>query len=92
MHAGITIERIEHVLENWMICGTHTDEEEEQSIVYLAFVPARGLRNMVRVAVSMDDKVVITAFADRKAATNWNHGRFGYFSERYRDLEMRPES
>ncbi len=86
-HSGITAGRIEHVLNNWLLRGVRAEDDGRQSIVYLAFVP--GTDKMVRVAVSMDDRVIVTAFLDSKATLRWNRGNRDYFVQRYRDLEER---
>ena len=89
-HGGITAERLEYVLENWLIRGTDTDERGRLSVAYLGFVPR--LDNMVRVMVSADDERVVTAFQDSTATRNWNRGNLDYFYRRYRNAEMRYES
>lgn len=86
----ITAEQVKHVLENWVIRGIRTDRYGRQSRAYFASVP--GLREMVRVAVSMDDRRVITAFPDRTATTHWNRGELDYFIRNYRNLEQRNAS
>lgn len=47
---------------------------------------------MMRVAVSIDDETVITAFPDGSATNKWNKGNLDYFAKRYQNLEMRDES
>ena len=86
-HPGITAERIERVLEHWVISGIHTGRDGSQSCCYMAFVP--GLDEMVRVAVSMDDEVIITGFRDRTATRHWNRGNRDYFNRNYQNLEER---
>ena len=49
------------------------------------------MREMVRVAVSMDDERIINAFPDRTATRHWNKGNSGYFAHVYEDLEVRDE-
>ena len=46
---------------------------------------------MVRVAVSVDDEIVISAFRDRNATTQWNRGNHSYFASKYSNLEIRDE-
>lgn len=89
-HRTITAERVRHVLENWVIRGIKTESNDRQSLCYWAFVP--GLGNMVRVAVSMDDSLIITAFQDRVATRNWNRGDRAYFVRHFRNLEVRDAS
>ena len=86
-HSGITADRIEHVLSSWALRGIRTDSHGLSSLVYLAFVP--GLNNMVRVAVTLDDEMIITAFQDAGATRNWLRGNRSYFARQYRDLEER---
>ena len=89
-HDGITAERLEYILDNWLIRGIDTDERGRLSVAYLGFVPR--LDNMVRVMVSGDNERVITAFQDSTATRNWNKGYLDYFDKRYRNVEMRDES
>ena len=89
-HIGITAEIIEHVLENWEIRGVKTDSDGRQSLCYWAFV--YGLEKMVRVAVSMDDTTIITAFRDSPATRKWRKLDISYFDRKYRRLEVRDAS
>ena len=66
-HLGVTTRQVEYVLENWVVRGTNTDPHGRQSWIYLAVVPRLG--KMVRVAVSIDDETVITAFPDGSATS-----------------------
>ncbi len=47
---------------------------------------------MLRVAVSLDDELIITAFPDRTATGHWNKGNLDYFDRTYQSLEVRDES
>ena len=87
LHRGITDERVAHVLENWVIRGICNDSGRRQSQAYWGFVP--GLGQMVKVAVSMDDEVIVTAYLDRTATIHWNKGNRGYFANRCKGLEER---
>ena len=89
-HIGITEEVIEFVLENWVIRGIKTDADGRQSLCYWAFV--FGLEKMVRVAVSMDDSLIVTSFPDQSATRNWNRGDRIYFVRNFRNLEERDAS
>ena len=84
-HLGITADMVVQVLDHWIVRGIHTERDGSQSRAYLAFVP--GLDNMVRVAVSMDDELIITAFQDRTATNHWNKGNRDYFVRNYEDIE-----
>ena len=86
---GVTAHRIVRVLERWVIRGVRTEEGGRQSMCYLAFAP--GMREIVRVAVSMDDERIINAFPDRTATRHWNKGDTSYFARVYGDLEVRDE-
>ncbi len=86
-HLGITKEEVAYVLDNWTLRGIFTDQDNRQSRVYYAFVPA--LKKVVRVAVSMDDTMVNTAFADSQATKQFARGNWGYFSSKLQEMETR---
>ena len=86
-HLGITSDRVAYVLDHWIVRGIRTERDGSQSRAYLAFVP--GLAGLVRVAVSMDDELIITAFQDRTATNHWNKGNSDYFIRNYEGLEER---
>ena len=86
---GITARRVQYVLDNWLIRGIYTDSRGTRSWGYLAFVT--GLDKMVKVAVSLDDERVVTAFLDRTATGHWNRGNRDYFETHYENLEIRYE-
>ena len=86
-HPGTTAEGVERVLEHWVVRGIRTERDGSQSWCYMAFVP--GMDEMVRVAVSMDDETIITAFRDRTATRHWNKGNRSYFVRNYQNLEER---
>ena len=94
MHAGghpdVTESQVVYVLENWQLRGIKTDNFGRQSVVYLAIVPWR--ERMVRVAVSTNDELIITALTDGPATKNWSNGNIEYFTTRYRNLEVRDAS
>ncbi len=89
-HRDITPERIEYVLENWVISGVRMSPDGRSSRIYLALV--HGLRRMVRVAVSMDDERIVTAFIDSAATKHWSRRNLDYFDTHYQNLEVRDES
>ena len=89
-HKEINAERVKHVLENWVVRGIRRERDGRLSWSYLAFV--HGLEEMVRVAVSMDDERIITAFPDRTATRHWNSGNRDYFDRTYQLLEARDAS
>ena len=82
----ITRERVAYVLDNWVIRGVHI---ERQSMNYLAFVPE--VDTVIRVAVSLDDKEIVTAYADRTAKSNLNRGNLAYFTKKLADMEVRDD-
>ncbi len=84
---SITEERVRRVLEHWSLRAIYTENDGTQSWIYLAFVP--GLSKMLRVAVSIDDERIVTAFQDRTATQHWNKGNLNYFSTRYQNVEVR---
>ena len=80
----VTRERIVYVLENWVIRGVHT---KRQSMNYLAFVPE--VDTVIRVAVSLDDKRIVTAYPDRTARNHLIQGEFAYFANQLANMEVR---
>ena len=86
-HPDVTESQVVYVLENWQFRGILTEDDGRQSVVYLAVVPWRN--KFVRVAVSVDDELIITAFADKRATNNWNLGNIDYFADSYDNLEAR---
>lgn len=88
-HPGITAERVRHALENWILRGVRIDVLGDESMCYIG--PAPGLREMLRVAVSMDDERIITAFSDQGATRALRRGDDDYFDLEYEDWEKRDE-
>ena len=89
-HPGITAEFVAYVLENWVIRGIKTDPSGRQSMCHWAYVLDLG--KMVRVAVSLDDRRIITAFPDSAATRSWSDGRRDFFDGRCENWEERNES
>lgn len=88
---GMTNARIAYVIDNWLMRGIYSDPQTGQnSWVYLAFVP--GMDRVVRVAVSMDESRILSAFPDRNATRNLVRGNRDYFADRYRDSEERDDA
>ena len=85
----ITKAQIEHVLNNWILRGVHTEADDRQSIVHFAYVPVHA--KLIRVAVSMDGERITTVLPDRTATRNWNNMNTDYFN-RYQNLEERDAS
>ena len=88
-HARITANGVAHALENWILRGVRIDEHGEESMCYIG--PAPGIRGMIRVAISMDDEKIITAFADQRATRALKRGDDDYFDMVYGDWEKRNE-
>ena len=61
-HPGVTADRIQYALENWVARGVCTNSEGSTTMTYWGFVPGR--RAMLRVPVSLDDAEIITATFD----------------------------
>ena len=89
-HAEVSNQDIAYVLDNWTLKGIYTNRDGSDTINYLAFVPTLG--KVVCVGVSLDDKLITTAFADRGATRNLNRGNPDYFANRLKDLEVRDDS
>ena len=53
--------------------------------------PAPGIRVMIRVAISMDDEKIVTAFTDRRATRALRQGDDSYFDMDYEYWERRDE-
>ena len=87
-HDGINRERVAYVLDNWVVRGIYNNERGDSRVHY-AFVPEIG--NVVRVAVSMDDKEIITAFQNSRARQSLFAGDFTYFTDqvKLREMEVR---
>ncbi len=82
----ITRERVAYVLDNWTIRGVNI---EHQTMNYLAFVPE--VDTVIRVAVSLDDSRIVTAYPDRTAAIHLSRGTFAYFTNKLANMEVRNE-
>ena len=85
----ITLEQIAEALENWVIRGVRNGVEGRPNMAYLGWVEIRGVRRLMRVGVSMDDRRIATAFLDTKATDKWNSGDMAYFQRNYQRLEVR---
>ena len=76
------------MIDSWQFRGIFEDPQTgRDSRVYLGFVPE--LSRVVRVAVSMDETRILSAFPDRNATRNHVRGNIQYFIDSYRDLEER---
>ena len=89
-HKQITAKRVQHVLDHWVIRGVCTDSKGTQSLVHWSYVP--GFNRMIRVVVSLDDNIIITAYPDRTAGRHWNRGNLDYFAKRCQNVEVRDAS
>ena len=88
-HPRITAERVAHALENWTLRGVRIDSYGEESMCYIG--PAPGIQIMIRVAISMDDEKIITAFTDDRATRALRRGDDSYFDMDYEYWERRDE-
>ena len=84
---GVTADRIQHVLENWIVRGICTNRRGGETITYWGYVPGRD--EMLRVPVSLDDAEIITAHFDEYAAIRIEDEGRPWFQRRCRDLEVR---
>lgn len=87
--AGVTADRIQHVLENWLVRGVCTDNNGSVTITYWGFVPGRDM--MLRVPVSLDHTEIVAAHFDRWATRRIAETGRPWFQQRCRDLEVRGE-
>ena len=84
---GVTADRIQHVLENWVARGICRDgRNNREAIVYWGFVPSR--KDPLRIPVSLDDQEIITAHFDEPAAKRIEDESRPWFQRRCRDLEV----
>ena len=90
-HDEITLERVTNVLNNWVVRGIRHDCRGRQSIAFLGWIEYGSGRRLMRVAVSIDDRRIISAFLDRTATEKLNSGDMGYFQRNYERLEVRDE-
>ena len=89
-HRHITVKRVQRVLEHWVVRGVCTDSGGTQSVVHWSYAPR--FNRMIRVAVSLDDNTIITAYPDRTAGRHWDRGDLEYFTRRCQDVEVRYAS
>ena len=89
-HPGVTAKGIERVLDNWLIRGDCIDSRGSRTMTHWGVPP--GSKTLLRVAVSLDDERIVTAYPDRAATITWRSGNIGWFTERCKDLEVRDES
>ena len=86
----VTADRIQHVLENWVVRGICTSGRGGETITYWGYVPGRD--EMLRVPVSLDDTEIITAHFDEYAALRIEDEGRPWFQRRCRELEVRDGS
>ncbi len=91
IHDEITLERLASILDNWVVRGIRTDCRGRQSIASLGWVEYGSGRRLMRVAVSIDDQRIISAFLDTTATEKLNSGDIEYFQRNYERLEVRDE-
>ena len=88
-HNEITLERLTDVLNNWVIRGVRQDPDGRRSIAFLGWIEHSGGKRLMRVAISIDNQRIISAFWDRKATEKLNSGDMEYFQRNYDRLEVR---
>ena len=92
----ITEENLVEVLHNWVARGIRYEEtrfnEPRLSMVYWGWIEYAGSERLMRVAVSIDDRRIASAFADDTATEKMNRGDIGYFQRNYQRWEMRNEA
>lgn len=91
-HNEITLERLADILNNWVIRGIRQDRDGRRSIAFLGWIEHRGSRRLMRVAASIDDRRIISAFLDGKATEKLNSSDMDYFQRNYERLEVRDET
>ena len=91
MHNEITLERLTDVLNYWVVRGIRHDCHGRQSIAFPGWIEYEGDRRLMRVAVSIDDRRIISAFLDTAATEKLNSGDMEYFQRNYEGLEVRDE-
>lgn len=86
-HPEVEKRDIVYVLSRWKIMGLRTDLTGRLSWNYYALVPRHNY--VVRVAVSLDDSTVVTAFLDQTADKHWKTGNLAYFANRLQLMQER---
>lgn len=84
---GVTADRIQYALENWVVRGICVNLRGGETITYWGYVPGRD--EMLRVPVAPDDAEIITAHFDERAAKRIEDEDRPWFQRRCRDLEVR---
>ena len=88
----ITVQNLTTVLDNWVVRGVRYDESRRPSVAYFGWVEHNGVQRLMRVAVSMDNQRIATAFADTSATEALHNGDHDYFQRNYEQVEIRDES
>ena len=91
IHDEITLERLTSVLNDWVVRGIRQDRDGRRSIASLGWIEYEGGRRLMRVAVSIDDRRIISAFLDTTATEKLISGDMEYFQRNYERLEVRDE-
>ncbi len=89
-HPDITLDDVSHVLDNWVLRGVFPDSHGREGWRYYAYVPR--VNRVVRVAVSLDDEVVIIGFIDGQATKHLGQGNLNYFANKGRRIETRNDA
>ena len=88
----ITVQNLATVLHNWVVRAVRYDESRRPSVVHFGWVEHNGVQRLMRVAVSMDNQRIPTAFVDTSATAALHNGYLDYFQRNYEQVEMRDES
>ena len=88
----ITVQNLATVLDNWVVRGVRYDESRRPSVAHFGWVEHEGVQRLMRVAVSMDNQRIATAFVDTSATEALHNGDFDYFQRNYEQVEMRDEA
>ena len=91
IRSEITVQNLSEVLENWVIRCIKYAEPGRPGRVHFGWVEHKGVQRLMRVAVSMDNQRIATAFVDTSASEALHDGDFDYFQRNYEQVEIRDE-
>jgi hypothetical protein len=86
-HPEVDRRDMAYALSRWKLRGLRTDPSGRLSWNYYALVPR--LNHVVRVVISLDDTMVVTAFLDQTADGHWKNGNLAYFANRLQLMQER---
>ena len=96
-HPDVLDYHLAYVLDNWMVEGDRFSKRHQRwQRHYMSILPDdTEAGHMVRVVTETarveesELKRIVTAFRDTMSRRHWSRGNIGYFTARYRDLEVR---